>query len=117
MAGTILHFGLDHSAKLSVLSSAGFCVSDCGCSLDEFLAALERIRDIEAIVMSGCHNKTAEAVVLARERCPAPLILFESPVSQYDPSKFDLVIPALTPPQSWLASIAAAIERSRTLGD
>lgn len=117
MAGTIVHFGLDHSSRLSVFSSAGFSVNDCGCSLDEFLAVLERNQGVVAVVVSDCRDKAAEAVVIARDRCPAPLILFESPVSQYDSSQFDLVIPALTPPQSWLSSIAATIERSRTLGD
>jgi hypothetical protein len=52
---------------------------------------------------------------LIRSTTAAPLILFQSDKRHYDESQFDMVIPVLTEPQSWLSAIAESLVRSSQL--
>jgi len=88
-------------------------VEDCG-SLPELLTALDH--PVDAVVITELSGDPDEAVIdFARERCPAPIILFQSADCHCPLWEFDLVIPNLTPPRSWLDRIGATIERSQAL--
>ena len=112
--GTIVYFGLDECAWITLLTGVGYSVDDCGRSADELIAAMKR-NSPDAVVMSEEGIRITEAVALLRKMTVAPLILFEIPGSVRDKSQFELVIPPLTPPADWLPSLAAIIERSREL--
>lgn len=113
MAARIVHMGGDGCSRLAVLQSAGYMVQDCA-SLPEFVTALNCPPD--AVVLTELDGDPNEAVLaVARECSPVPVILFQSPDCHCPVWEFDLVIPNLTPPRSWLDKIAALIECSKAL--
>jgi len=116
MAARIVHFGVDESFRLAILSSAGFEVEDCDSSIPQFTDALRKHPD--AIVLSedeGFNCAAQKAATLARSECKAPVILFRSAGSGHEYSQIDLIIPSLTEPSIWLQAIHKTIQRSRTL--
>jgi hypothetical protein len=115
MADRIVHFGSDACHRLLVLQDAGYAINDCR-SIPELRSALEKKRQTAAVVMTGSRGTTGRtAIRLTRSCSRAPLILFPDGNNDGDKSEFDLVIPALTPPQEWLEAIASLIKRSRAL--
>lgn len=111
MAARIVHFGGDGCNRLAILESAGYEVEDCG-SLPELVAALNHPSD--AVVITELGGDPNESVVeRIRECCSAPIILFQSLDCRCSLGEFDVVIPNLTPPRSWLDKISATIEGSR----
>lgn len=116
MAARVIHVGADTCHRLPVLENAGYQVHTC-ISVFELREALAASEEPEAVLISekaeGAHP---EAVLIARSCSSAPIILFRETQSTLAESSFDLVIPNLVPPQTWLAELAAVIARRRALG-
>jgi len=111
MAARVVHFGCDVCRRLLVLHMAGYAVDDCP-SILNLRSALLDSRQTDAVVFSTQDEaERKEAITLARSESSAPLILFETSNGPSDEANFDLVIPPLTPPQEWLAKLAATIEQ------
>lgn len=113
----ILHVGEDDCQRIPVMQTAGFVVFRSECSILAIHTAFDREEDYSAVVF---HNDVAalseEAVHEARNLSQAPLVLFENPAISCDESEFDLVIPALTPPQIWLEKLGGLIQARREFG-
>ncbi len=115
MAARVVHFGYDECRRLLVLHMAGYAVDDCP-SIRKLRSVLQEPGQTSAVLFTGQDEKERkEAVTLARAQSCAPLILFETCNAPGDESDFDLVIPPLTPPQEWLAKIAATIQQRRSI--
>lgn len=105
MTATIVHFGEDQFVRLPVLRKAGYLVHKC-LSVPEFTEYLGINPKPSAIVMAEANASSIErAISLARSRTSAPLVLFPGTRRTNLESRFDLIIPALTPPQEWLADL------------
>lgn len=118
MAARIVHFGVDESFRLAILSRAGFKVEDCDSSLSRLATTLRKHRRVNAVVLSECDGQEGsaiEALTLARSECKAPVILFRSASPRSNHTDVDLVIPNLTEPGVWLQAIYAVIARSQRL--
>ena len=114
MAARIVHFGVDDSFRLAILSSAGFEVEDCDSSLLQFADALRKSPD--AVVLSedeGLDCTAQKAATLARSECKAPVVLFRNAGTVHEYPELDLIIPTLTEPSIWLQAIHAVILRAR----
>ena len=115
MAARVVHFGCDECRRLLVLHMAGYAVDECP-SILKLRSVLQEPGQTSAVLFTGQDEKQRkEAVTLARTQSRAPLILFETCNAPGDESDFDLVIPPLTPPQEWLAKIAATIRQRRSI--
>jgi hypothetical protein len=123
MAANIVHFGPDTTFRLPVFESAGYAVREC-CSVGEFQALLSSPEPPDVIVVTEAESlATKTAVTLARLRPAALCVFFPSEIKddirgelQDDAaSRFDLVVPACTPPGQWLGEVAALVEESRKL--
>lgn len=115
MAARIIHVGTDSCHRLPVLESAGYRVETC-ISVPELRDALTAEEQLDAIVISeGAGGAHPDAVSLARSHSSAPIVLFRETQLSFAESSFDLVVPVLAPPQTWLADIAALITRFRSL--
>lgn len=115
MAARVVYFGCDECRRVPVLHMAGYAVDDCP-SILKLRSVLQEPGQTSAFLFTGRNEKECkEAVVLARTQSSAPLILFDGPNHAGDESDFDLVIPPLTPPQEWLAKIAATIQQRRSM--
>jgi hypothetical protein len=115
MASRIIHFGADDCRRIAVLRIAGYSVDECR-SVAELHVALVGIAATRAILFTENHGVTPQgAIALIRSITAAPLILFQTDKRHYDESQFDMVIPVLTEPQSWLNSIAELLVRSSQL--
>ncbi len=115
MAARVVYFGCDECRRVPVLHMAGYAVADCP-SILKLRSVLQEPGQTSAVLFTGRDEKERkEAVTLARAQSCAPLILFETCNAPGDESDFDLVIPPLTPPQEWLAKIAATIQQRRPI--
>lgn len=115
MAATIIHVGRDMCHRLPVLESAGYKVETCT-SIIELGRALNAMPQLDAVLISeGIRGANPETVSMVRSRSSAPVILFRESQLSFSESAFDLVVPVLVPPQTWLAEIAAVIARCRSL--
>jgi hypothetical protein len=115
VASRVIHVGADICHRLPVLESAGYQVDTCDSvrELDDALAGEEQL---EAVLISeGLGGGHQDAVSLARSRSSAPIVLFRETQRSVTESTFDLVVPNLVPPETWLADIAALIARCQTL--
>ena len=114
MTARVVHFGPDECRRLMVLHMEGYAVADCP-SILKLRSVLQEPGQASAVLFTGQDEKDRkEAVTLAREQSCAPLILFDGLNRAGNESDFDLVIPPLTPPQEWLAKIAATIQQHRS---
>lgn len=105
MTATIVHFGEDQFVRLPVLRKAGYLVHKC-LSVPELAEFLTINPNPAAIVVAEANASSIEkAISLARSRTSAPLILFPGTRRTYVESRFDLIIPALTPPGEWLVDL------------
>lgn len=114
MATTILHIGDDLCRRIPVMETAGFLVFRSKGEIPAIHTAFNREEDYAAVVF---HNDIAavseDAVQETRSLSEAPLVLFQNPTVASNDSEFDLVIPALTPPNVWLEKLQELIQAFR----
>lgn len=114
MATTILHIGDDLCRRIPVMQTAGLLVFHCKAEIPAVDRAFDRDEDYSAVVF---HNDIAavpeDAVRETRSLSEAPFVLFQNPTVASNEDEFDLVIPALTPPDIWLRKLQEAIQASR----
>ena len=109
----IIQFGEDNCHRLMVLVRAGYSVERCW-SITEIESYLRSPNPPDALVITDEFGKASPiAVYLANVELPLPVILFANGDDSPPVPIFDLVIPTLTSPASWLPEIKQAIERSR----
>jgi hypothetical protein len=114
MSARVIHFGVDIAARVPVMQSAGFQVDLCS-SIGSLIKRLER-RPVDAVVVPDKPGlRLARLVKVVRSCPPTSLILFADGLRRTDGAEVDLVIPALTSPQEWLAKIAELIAQSKAL--
>lgn len=113
MSGFLIHFGLDDCYRVPVLKEAGFLVEECA-SARRLGSALIDFPEAEAIAISESDEIEAnEAMaVLLHSGSTAPLILFQGWNRCLDSSGFNLVVPPLTEPRTWLKDVHSLIKRS-----
>lgn len=115
MTARILHLGSDDCLRVPVLRCAGYAIDDC-CSLRQLQTALQIPVQAEVVVLTeiedGVPNK---ALSMVRAHSTAPVVLFPGRAALFDESDFDLIVPPLTPPETWLTEIAALIQESRAI--
>jgi hypothetical protein len=115
VASRVIHVGTDSCHRLPVLESAGYQVDTCISAL-ELQNALTAAQELDAVLISeGAGGPHPDVVLLARSRSSAPIVLFRETQLTLSESSFDLVVPVLDPPQTWLADIAALIARCQSL--
>ena len=108
----IIHYGVDDCHRVPVLQFAGYAISDCRSSIAQLRAVLQSTQNAGAVVMTGIEELAPQrAVSIARSISTAPLVLFPGNASGIVEPEFDLVIPALTPPEQWLSEMAELIDR------
>jgi hypothetical protein len=112
MGVRIVHYGVDDCHRVPVLTFAGYSIADCR-SIVQLRAALQSTEEAGAVVMTEIEDLAPHrAVWIARWASAAPLVLFPSRTSRIFEPEFDLVVPALTPPEQWLSEMAELIDRS-----
>ena len=98
------------------MQTAGFLVFHCNAEIPAVDTAFDRGEDYSAVVF---HNDIAavpeDAVQETRSLSEAPFVLFQNPTIASNEEEFDLVIPALTPPDLWLQKLREVIHASRKL--
>lgn len=115
MMARVIHVGTDTCHRLPVLQSAGYRVDTC-ISLPELRDALTAHKQLHAVLIrEGTEGAHPDAVQLTRLYSSAPIVLFRETQLDFAESCFDLVVPILVPPQTWLADIAALIARCQSL--
>jgi hypothetical protein len=114
---TILHIGEDLCQRIPVMEAAGFVVFQSDCFVLAVQSAFAREEEYSAIIF---HNDFAaipeNTVHEARDLSEAPLILFQNPTIDCNDGDFDLVVPALTPPDIWLEKLREVIQAARETG-
>jgi len=111
MGVRIVHYGVDDCHRVPVLKFAGYSIADCQ-SIAQLHAALQSTLMAGAVVMSEIDDLAPRrAVSIVRTISTAPLVLFPGRASSILEPEFDLVIPALTPPEQWLGEMAELIDR------
>lgn len=114
-AASIIHVGSDDCCRIPVLKTAGYSVTGCA-STDQLHLALARIPPADALAITeNLGDLPQEAVSLARATTSIPLILFRGADRYLDEANFDLVIPSLTSPKTWLTNIQRLIEECRAM--
>jgi hypothetical protein len=114
-AATIIHHGTDEGHRVAMLKTAGYIINNCD-SFAQLHSALMAIPPVDAEAIAECRDEPCEkAISLSRAASAVPLILFQSAIPQFNESNFDLVVPALTPPQVWVDEVKRVIEESRNL--
>lgn len=109
MTPSILFFGNDTCHRLPVLAAAGFAVEHCS-SVAQLSGALSAGPEPKAVLLCDHDGRLPEdAIALVRTYPAVPLILFRETNHLWDEAAFDLVIPVLTPPPTWLNEIAALL--------
>ncbi len=112
MGARIIHFGLDDCHRVPVLKCAGYSIADCQ-SIAQLRTALESTQEAGAVVMTRIEDLAPRfAISITRATSAAPMVLFPGRASSILEPEFDLVVPALTPPEQWLSEMAALIDRS-----
>jgi hypothetical protein len=113
MGVRIIHYGVDDCHRVPVMQFAGYVIAECQSSIAQLRAALQSTQDAGAVVMTGIEDLSPQrAVSIARSRTTAPLVLFPQGTSSIFEPEFDLVVPALTPPEQWLSEMAELIDRT-----
>lgn len=112
MSVQIVHYGVDDCHRVPVLKFAGYSIADCR-SVAQLRAALRSTQEAGAVVITQIDDQASRcAVSITRSTSTVPLVLFPWRTSCNFESEFDLVIPALTPPEQWLCEVAELIDRS-----
>jgi hypothetical protein len=115
---TVIHVGDDSCMRIPVLEITGLRVLRSGCAESEFRTVLGQADALAAVILSDEGSDLRRTLLQSgvvetvRDLCTAPLILFRTSNNFCDESKFDLVIPPLTPPMLWLPNLLGAIEVS-----
>jgi hypothetical protein len=113
MIAKIVHFGMDCRYRVRDLRGAGYAVENCF-TVPEFRLVLYVNPRLDAIIIDASERQASRtAVELACSHCPGAAVLFQGWTPQEDESKFDLVIPPLTPVPKWLDDIANLIRLNR----
>lgn len=116
MAATILHMGEDLCRRIPVMEAAGFVVFRSEVKITAIHIAFGGEEDYSAVVFQNDVAAVAEdAVHETRSLCEAPFVLFQNPAVACDDREFDLVVPALTPPNVWLQKMREVIQVSREI--
>lgn len=113
-AGSIIHVGTDDCYRAEVFKIAGYLVNSCT-SLNQLYEALNAIPTADAVAISEGVDEIPRAISLTRATSSIPLILFQGVPSRCKETDFDLIVPAFTDPQEWLAEIRGLIEESRAI--
>ncbi len=114
MIAKIVHFGIDCRYRLCDLRGAGYTVESCF-TVPEFRLVLYVNPRIDAIIIDASERDPPRtAVELACSHCPGAVVLFQGWTAREEESKFDLIIPPLTPVPKWLDDIANLITLNRT---
>jgi hypothetical protein len=112
---SIIHVGPDDCHRIAVFKTAGYLVDICT-SFAQLHQALIRIPPAQAVAVAESSEELARKTVsLARAITLIPLILFQCVDPCLDETDFDLVVPALTDPNTWVTEIQQLIEESRAL--
>jgi CxxC-x17-CxxC domain-containing protein len=129
MAGTILHFGQEVAPCFPLIRQAGYSIR-CYEKAYEFGHALQSKVDHQAVSLCDVEENVSRLIIhTARAYSRAPLILFRTrnvisfPAGEKElprkaeisDSNFDLVIPTLTSPSTWLSTFDEVIARSREI--
>ncbi len=110
MATRVLYFGNDSCHRLPVLAAAGFGVEHCP-SLATLRDSLSSAPQPRAVFF--CDHASYlphDAITLVRTHPAVRVILFRETNQQWNEAEFDLVIPVLTPPPSWLTDVSRLLE-------
>ncbi len=114
MSASILFFGSDTCHRLPVLAAAGFEVEHCPsiAQLSATLSAGPESRPAPQAVLLCDHDGRLpqDAITLARTHPAISLVLFRETNCLWNEADFDLVIPVLTPPPSWLHDLGALLK-------
>lgn len=112
----ILHVGDDTCHRIPVMERAGFVVRLTHCSASALTEAFAREIAVEAITFQNDSEPLPVAVVTtARMLSDAPFVLLQNPVFDYDEKSFDLIVPNLTSPSTWLKQLQETIAEARKL--
>ena len=96
------------------MEAAGFVVFQAKVEISALHSALDREEDYSAVVFQNdIAAVPEEAVEETRSHSEAPIILFQNPTVASNDEEFDLIIPALTPPNVWLQKLRDVIQASR----
>lgn len=110
MATRVIYFGNDSCHRLPVLTAAGFSVEHCP-SLAVLGDALSAAPEPRAVFFCDHQGRLPhDAILLVRTHPGVLVILFRETNQQWNEAEFDLVIPILTPPHSWLGEIELLLE-------
>lgn len=113
---TILHVGDDLCQRIPVMQTAGFIVFQSECSIPAIHQAFEREDSFSAVIFHSDISAPPEpALRETRALSPAPFVLFQNPTVVCDNEPFDLIIPALTPPDIWLEKLREIVQAAREL--
>ena len=113
MAARIVFVGKDTCHRLPVLVQAGYQVKSFE-SLGSFRDTMRPGTEAEAILLTDLDAGSADsALVVARNHCSAPVILFRDHNWDYQFRNFDLVVPPLTAPRKWLEQMEFLIGQCR----
>ncbi len=108
---SVIHYGFDSCHRIPLLSRAGFDVAGC-----DSLAGLRNLLEqsvFDAILLT---ESPAEPLIhTARRLSTAPLVWFPSDPSTERDERFDLIIPPLTRPEEWIASVQNLLTESRKI--
>ena len=115
MDAHVLHIGIDDCHRVAVLRSVGYRVEECA-SLLQLGSALERGNGADAVFLTESDGISQEqAIMVARERSMAPVILFRRTHQETTEEAFDLVVQPLTSPTKWLQDVESLLARSRVM--
>ena len=85
------------------------------CSVEGVRSAITKDHQVSLLTLHQDVEPIPTDVLTIVRTQPSPLVLFENPSIDYDPSFFDLIIPALIRPEAWLEYIATTIAQSQQL--
>lgn len=107
----VVHYGFDSCHRIPLLSSAGFEVA--GCDSASGIRRLLMAAPYDAVLFA--EFPSAPLLRITRSFSTAPLIWFPADPLAIADDRFDLVIPPLTPPREWIASIRKLLTETRRI--
>ena len=114
MRGRVIHVGEDNWHRLLVLRRAGLSVDECR-EITELPELLKTGTTPNAVLVAASHFDPAPATEIIRRSTRCPVILFATSPVVLASREYDLVVPALTNPEEWLAAIQELISSSERL--
>lgn len=115
LTAPILYVGEDLCHRVPVFERLGVKVRRVPCSARALRIALDEDTKFSALTFQEDQQPVPDELLAIACHYPAPVVLFENPCISCDPARFDLIVPALTPPGFWLQCIQTTIDESRRL--